>query len=332
MMTLGLWRRDQTSARRWWLCLSTASVLCLLLWSGLSLRQVPSWPRLGVITYNIEGGLANQQQVLALLSPHQPDLVMLQEVRHAGQVQWFAERLQLPHWRFAPYQSPRHGGIALLSRWPLGAAQVLTFRHSAQGKVALAASVLGAAATLWACSVHLDAPRLHEFSASIWQQGTFLWNEVFAATPRYQQVQELRAWLLQLSADAWIIGGDFNTVPFSRADRYLSRDFGDALLQHPWRYLTGTYWELPHVLVNPRIDFLYHSPRFRVVEAQVLQHKISDHFPILAIFATPKPVQEPGMPDYATTVPAVPGTAPHPPLLPLALRDYASQVTGAPEW
>jgi endonuclease/exonuclease/phosphatase (EEP) superfamily protein YafD len=329
-MPFGCWRQSQTSARRWWLYLSTTSVLCLLLWAGLAPQPVPSWPRLQVITYNIEGGLADHRQVLELLTPHQPDLVMLQEVLHVGQVQWFAERLQLPHWRFAPYQSHRQGGIALLSRWPLGAGQVLTFRHGAQGKVALAAPVLSAAATLWACSVHLDAPRLREFNASVWQQGAFLWSEVFAATPRYQQVRELRAWLRQLSTDAWIIGGDFNSVPFSRADRYFSRDFGDALLQRPWRYLTGTYWELPHVLVNPRIDFLYHSPRVRVIEAQVLQHKISDHFPILAMFAVPGSPQEQSTPDYATT--AAPAAVSHPPLRPLAHRGYAAEGISIPEW
>jgi endonuclease/exonuclease/phosphatase (EEP) superfamily protein YafD len=266
------------------------------------------------MTYNIEGWFANQEQLLALISANQPDLVMLQELRHVRQVRWFARRLQLPYWHFAPYQGSQ-GGIAMLSRWPLGPAQVLTFHHGMQGKMALAAPVFGPATPLWACSVHLDAPRRYEFSASVWQQGAFLWSEVFASTPRYRQVQELRAWLRQLPADTWIIGGDFNTVPFSRVDRYLSKDFDDALLQRPWRYLTGTYWELPHVPVNPRIDFVYYSPRLHVIEARVLQHKVSDHFPILAIFATPELAQPPALPEHTTNAPAASETAfPLPPL------------------
>jgi endonuclease/exonuclease/phosphatase (EEP) superfamily protein YafD len=263
--------------------------------------------------------------LLALISAYQPDLVMLQEV-HLRQVRWFARQLQLPYWRFARYQSSQ-GGIAMLSRWPLGAPQVLTFQHGMQGKVALAAPVFGPAAPLWACSVHLDAPRLDEFGASIWRQGAFLWSEVFASTARYHQVQELRAWLRQLPADAWIIGGDFNTVPFSRVDRYLSKDFDDALLQRPWRYLTGTFWQLPHVPVRPRIDFVYYSPRLHVVEAQVLQHKVSDHFPILAIFAAPGLAQPPILPEHATHAPAAPETAlSPPPPLPLATGELALAV------
>jgi len=100
-------------------------------------------------------------------------------------------------------------------------------------------------------------------------------------------VRELQAWLSRLSDRNWIIAGDFNTFPFSKVDRYLSRQFDDALSQYPWGYLTGTYWALPGVPVNPRIDFIYHSPELRVAEAQVIQRKVSDHFPILAIFSLP---------------------------------------------
>jgi endonuclease/exonuclease/phosphatase (EEP) superfamily protein YafD len=324
MLTLGRWLWD-CPIKRWWWLLLVAGVVCLLLWYGLSLYQTPAWPRLRVMTYNIEGWFANQEQLLALLSANQPDLVLLQEVRHVRQVRWFARHLQLPYWHFTPYQNRRsQGGIAMLSRWPLGPAQMLTFQHGTQGKVALAAAVFGPVASLWACSVHLDAPRRYEFGASVWQQGAFLWSEVFASTRRYQQVQELRAWLRQLPADAWIIGGDFNTVPFSRVDRYLSEDFDDVLLQRPWRYLTGTYWQLPAAPVKPRIDFVYYSPRLRVVEAQVLQHKVSDHFPILAIFAAPGLSQPPVLPEHATSAPAAPETALPPPLLPSAPGDSAS--------
>jgi endonuclease/exonuclease/phosphatase (EEP) superfamily protein YafD len=277
------------------------------------------------MTYNIEGWAANQEQLLALISANQPDLVMLQEVRHTRQARWFATHLQLPYWHFARYHGSQ-SGIAMLSRWPLGPAQVLTFHHGIQGKMALAAPIFGPAAPLWACSVHLDAPGVYEFGASLWQQGAFLWSEVFASTRRYQQVQELRTWLRQLPADTWIIGGDFNTVPFSRVDRYLSKDFDDALLQRPWRYLTGTYWELPHVPVKPRIDFVYYSPRLRVVEAQVLQHKVSDHFPILAIFAAPGRDQPPVPPEHTTNAPATLETVLSPPPLPSAAGESTSEV------
>jgi hypothetical protein len=76
-------------------------------------------------------------------------------------------------------------------------------------------------------------------------------------------------------------------MPFSSADRYISKYFDDVLVQRPWRYFSGTFWDLPRVPITPRIDYIYHASRFRVVEARVIQKKISDHYPILAILAPP---------------------------------------------
>jgi hypothetical protein len=58
-----------------------------------------------------------------------------------------------------------------------------------------------------------------------------------------------------------------------------------VLAQRPWRYYSGTFWDLPQVPIHPRIDYIYHTSRFWVVDARVLQQKISDHYPILAILA-----------------------------------------------
>jgi endonuclease/exonuclease/phosphatase family metal-dependent hydrolase len=210
---------------------------------------------------------------------------MLQEVARVKLVSWFGERLQLPYQYFAVYPGTRKGGIALLSRWPLGPQRILHFRHSKQAKVALAAQVQTPAGSLWACSVHLDAPRKEDFGSNVLQQSAFAWGEFFMASVRYRQAQELRAWLTELADGAWIVAGDFNSMPFSSADRYFSRYFDDAFLQRPWRYFTGTFWDLPQVPVRPRIDYIYHSPRFWVRDVQVIQEKLSDHFPVLAVLA-----------------------------------------------
>jgi endonuclease/exonuclease/phosphatase (EEP) superfamily protein YafD len=277
--------RGRTLLRGWLSLVGVGAMLCAVVLYAMPPREVSSMRPLRVMTYNIEGRLVNQEHLLTLLIRHQPDLVMLQEVRHRRQLQQLVAGLHLPYWHFEPY----HGhqiGIALLSRWPLGPAKMLTFRAGHQGKVALAAPVYGPERTLWACSVHLEAPRRYEFSAGVLQQGRFVWHELFATTPRSQQAQELRVWLTQIAAEPWIIGGDFNTVPFSKVDRYLSRHFNDVLLWYPWRYFTGTFWKLPQVPITPRIDFLYLSPDLRVREAQVIRRKVSDHFPILAVLSS----------------------------------------------
>jgi endonuclease/exonuclease/phosphatase (EEP) superfamily protein YafD len=239
-------------------------------------------PQLRLITYNIQGAKPDQKQLLALLREQRPDLVLLQDTPNFRS-HWLSEHLQLPYRYYTNY---RHdfGGVAILSRWPMGLAQLLTFRDSEQGKVALAAPVYSPMGTLWVCSVHLESVH-YAAMTNIWQYGTFLWKELFSTTPRYQQAVELQDWLMKLSPGAWIVAGDFNSFPFSRVDRYFSGTFDDALLHRPWRYLTGTYWDLPLGPVRPRIDYVYYSPRLHVLDAKVIQQKISDHFAVLAVFA-----------------------------------------------
>jgi endonuclease/exonuclease/phosphatase (EEP) superfamily protein YafD len=221
---------------------------------------------------------------LAVMLPQRPDLVLLQEVRNTAHLVRLGEVLGLPYWRFAPYSKQR-GGIALLSRWPLGTARMLPWRDGPQGRLALAAQVYSPAGHFWACSVHLDNPFARHGVLNLWQQTWLMWHEFFTTTQRTQEAIELSAWLLGLGGDNVILGGDFNSVPWTSTDRYLRHYFADALAGSLWQYFTGTYWELPHNPIRPRIDFLYHSPRWHVIEAQVIQHKASDHFPVLAVLS-----------------------------------------------
>lgn len=235
---------------------------------------------LSVMTYNIAGERVNLDHLLRLLRQHPLDIVLLQEVAKPRHAQWLGEQLDLPHWHFAPY-TDRYLGVALLSRWPLGPAETLRFKHSVLGKLALAAPVATPAGALWVCTTHLDYPRTIGRSLSPWNVITFLRRELFGTNRRYLEVQELRAWLLQLAEAPWVVGGDFNSFPFSRAHRYFSQAFADALARRPWRYFTGTYrhrW-FPCAI---RIDYLYHSPLMGVVDARVSAPTVSDHWPVLA--------------------------------------------------
>jgi endonuclease/exonuclease/phosphatase (EEP) superfamily protein YafD len=238
---------------------------------------------LRVMTYNVAGIFVHDRAPLAVMRPHHPDLVLLQEVRNTRHVMELGQALGLSYWHFAPYSKER-GGVAILSRWPLSPAHMLFWDNSPQGKVALAAQVDSPVGRFWACSVHLDNP-LNTKNPSRWQKVLFLWQEFFTPTLRTQQAQELSAWLLGLGGEGIILGGDFNSLPLAGADRHLRQYFSDTLSIGLQQYFTGTYWGPPHTPILPRIDFIYHSPHWQVVEAQVVQQKASDHFPVLAILS-----------------------------------------------
>jgi endonuclease/exonuclease/phosphatase (EEP) superfamily protein YafD len=251
---------------------------------------------LRVMTYNVAGMFVPDRVPLTLMRSHRPDLVLLQEARNTSHIMELGQALGLSYWHFAPYSKER-GGVAILSRWPLGPIQLLFWDNSPQGKVALAAYVNSPVGHFWACSVHLDNP-LTTSHPSLLQKILFLWQEFFTTTLRTRQAQELSAWLLGLGGEGIILGGDFNSLPFAGADRHLRRYFLDALSISQQQYFTGTFWGPPHTPILPRIDFIYYSPHWEVVDAQVIQQKASDHFPVLALLSpavqAPAPLATPG--------------------------------------
>ncbi len=244
---------------------------------------------LRVITYNIAGERVDLHRLRDVLHQYRPDLICLQEVIRRRHVHWLGDHLDLPHWHYAPPQSGRKG-VALLSRWPLGPAHTLYFQHGAQGKAALAAPIVVPVGSIWVCTVHLDSPPRRERGRSPWRWMAFLGREVFGQNRRYLEAQELCRWLQQLKCAPWIVGGDFNSLSFSRANRHMSRMFIDALSSRPWRYLNGTF-RPPGLPCLIRIDYIYHTPGLPLHEARVLPSSVSDHASILAVFTWPKAME-----------------------------------------
>ena len=288
------------------------SLICMLVFCLLFIIVTPqpgaaTASSLRVMTYNVYGMFVQDNVPLAVMRPHRPDLVLLQEVRNTQHVTALSQALGLSYWRFAPYARGR-GGVALLSRWPLGPAHKLVWESSPQGKVALAARVDSPLGHFWTCSVHLDNPLSRRTPTSLWQKALFLWQEFFTATPRTQQAQELSTWLFGLGNEGMILGGDLNSMPFAGADRHLRRYFSDALSINLRQYFAGTYWGPPQNPVLPRLDFLYYSPYWQVVDAQVIQQKASDHFPVLAVLSPALKAPDPLTPQHDPK--ALAGSAP----------------------
>ena len=285
------WRHCPATRSQWPGSRMLGMVFCLLLVVVAPQYGTAAESPLRVMTYNVYGTFVPDRLPLAAMRPYHPDLVLLQEVRNTRHVMELGQALGLSYWYFAPYARER-GGVAILSRWPLGPARRLFWDSSPQGKVALAAEVDSPLGHFWACSVHLDNPLTTKYP-SLWQKGLFLWQEFFTATLRTQQAQALSAWLLGLGGKGIILGGDFNSLPLAGADRHLRQYFSDALSNSLQEYFTGTYWGPPPNPILPRIDFIYYAPHWQVVEAQVIQQKASDHFPVLAILSPAVPAHDP---------------------------------------
>ena len=107
-------------------------------------------------------------------------------------------------------------------------------------------------------------------------------HELTQETPRTRAVKELLAWISAHSYEDIIIAGDFNTVPFSKTIRTINGSFKDAL----WpglNYLKGSYNNLPFS-IDPRIDYIFHSPELKCFAADIIGYSLGDHFPVKAVF------------------------------------------------
>jgi endonuclease/exonuclease/phosphatase family metal-dependent hydrolase len=107
-------------------------------------------------------------------------------------------------------------------------------------------------------------------------------TEILDDTVRSCSIQELIAWVHGKEPQAVIIGGDFNTIPFSKAVRTMNATFDDALWPSK-DYFTGTYFKIKSPLL-PRVDYIFHSADLCVSNPGVIRISPGDHYPVRATF------------------------------------------------
>ncbi|HVV50686.1 MAG TPA: endonuclease/exonuclease/phosphatase family protein [Polyangia bacterium] len=155
---------------------------------------------------------ARMALLAARLEALAPDVIGLQEVREvAGRVPNQAAALAAPrgfHHAFAPTSGwgGGHEGLAIVSRFPIGAQQFrpLPFSTETEGRGILSARLDGEAGGIWVHTTHLSY-REHEG----------LWREA--------QVQFVDQVLTEHdNGNPRVVMGDFNTVPESDEIRFLT--------------------------------------------------------------------------------------------------------------
>lgn len=103
--------------------------------------------------------------------------------------------------------------------------------------------------------------------------------EYFRTTERYRrlQMQQVARWI-QSRSGPWIVAGDFNTPPGARAWRQLPAGARDVFVQRG----NGFGYTYRDDLPLWRIDCIWVSPDFRVLDAKVFRGGVSDHLGVWA--------------------------------------------------
>lgn len=243
----------------------------------MSLSTVSPRPQgaLRVMTFNIQSCLRGIGQVAAVIRAARPDLVALQEVdrhtRRAGgldQAEQLAQLTGLEH--FAHFRATDlHGGsygVALLSAYPLERVE--------QNRLIVPAG-------LEPRTVARAIVRIGGRETSVYV--THLSNLPTRSRLRARQVRQI---LRMMRADPRpkILLGDLNDGADSEAVTLLSRALADVFTQKG-EGPAGTY-PLPLFLPPLRLDYVFASEGLSPLRSFVLPSDASDHYPLIADFAT----------------------------------------------
>ena len=227
-----------------------------------------------IMTYNVNYGLAGDQDTLEAIRAGDADLVLLQETNSAWrQAIEGALAADYPHSRFRDWGLA--GGLGVLSRWPIREEHFTPSPHGWFPAWRLIIDTPRGALQVF--NLHLRPP----LSA----RGTFL--DRFTITAKHR-VKEITSYFQHVDpAIPALFAGDFNedaqggAIAFLRKNGY--RDvMGDILPDTPtWR------WDTPMGKVHWQLDHVVYGRGLRARTVKVLQAGRSDHLPgrILSVVA-----------------------------------------------
>jgi endonuclease/exonuclease/phosphatase family metal-dependent hydrolase len=255
-------------------------------------RQQPTTISFSVMSFNIgdtNWAFPSVDQISRVIrNTGQLDILLLQEVRGEKQVEQLFHSLNYPYYTAVPYKRQNRVYLAIFSMFPMDQPDYLYFKSSTEGSCALSSVVITEGIPVLVCSVHLDQipskRRLKNgyVDQTVEHTARQVKEEIFGDTVRSRSVNELIAWIQGKKYPMVIIGGDFNTIPFSKGIRAMNNAFDDALWPS-FDYFSGTYFKINSPLL-PRVDYIFHSPNLKVHDPEVIKTSAGDHYPVRTTF------------------------------------------------
>ena len=263
----------------------------------------PSDPaNIRVMTYNVhnfkrygaENDISTKHEILDIISHEQPDILGIQEfyTRTVGQYDMrdsIMKIMNTTYYYFEPavFNKTRALGIAIFSKYPITGNGFIRLVDGVSENACIYIDVKKGNRQLRIYSVHLQSirfePEDYKYINSITHDGNTDMSSArrlgsklkTAFIKRSTQVVKIKQAAAQCPYP-YIISGDFNDTPASYAVNYMAKGLKNAF-REIGSGLGRTYnGNFP----NFQIDYIMVSPQFDVASYDIIQKKLSDHFPV----------------------------------------------------
>jgi endonuclease/exonuclease/phosphatase (EEP) superfamily protein YafD len=230
-------------------------------------------PHVSVMTFNVNFALAEDQATVDAVvnTAAGADVVFLQETTPAWE-DALRPRLSESHPHIVFRHHPGAGGLAVLSRFPLKAFELLPEENwFPAARVVLDTGV----GPLQVLSVHLR-PAISNGGSAV--RGYF-------TTPPVRR-REIETFAAALDPDIpTLVVGDFNEHEGGQALRWLRGQGMRSALPEFSPYAQTWRWQASVIRLSGRYDHIVYDPRLEPLNVQVKRTGRSDHLPVVGVFA-----------------------------------------------
>jgi len=290
--------------RKWHFMLSIICIAigCFELHAPSSGSAGPNQTVFNLMTYNVhdfkrygsKNDISTKHEILQLIAENKPDIIGFQEfyTRNAGQYDMRDSILKImgtTYYYFEPViaNSQEAIGLAIFSRFPITAHGMVPLVNRASENACLYVDIKKGDKQFRVYSIHLQSirfdPEDYKYLNSIAKQGkgdgssarrvgSKLKN---AFIKRSDQVVKIKEHAAQCPYP-YIISGDFNDTPSSYAVNQMSKGLKNAFREDGTGFGRTYNGDFP----NYQIDYIMASPQFDIQNYQIIQKKLSDHYPV----------------------------------------------------
>lgn len=237
--------------------------------------------QLSVLTYNVrlfnayeKNPSENATRVLKkVIEEENPDVLFVQEYYANTGVDFST----FPY-KYIHFEGKNKLGHAIFSKYKMINTGAFDFKNSNNN--ALYATLVVGADTIQAYNLHLQSLGIKPSVVSLEESNKekLIKRIGDAFTLQQAQAQLVKNHIKQ-AAYPVILGGDFNNTPFSYVYRVLQEDLKDAYVE-AGKGLGTTYNFDSYPM---RIDYIFTSPSFTILDCKTLSYTSSDHYPVKAI-------------------------------------------------